>query len=427
MRSKLEMLQELVRFGVRNVGRNRRRSLITGTMIALAVTGVIFFKAYALGIERVMVNMAVEGLVGAIQLQREGYLQSADLGTLDLDLPEDGGILEKVALNANVQDVAPRLLFTGFLSNGDTSNMFFGLAIDPTKEPAVCPSGPGAKSRSGERAAFNALVAGGPLERSDEEAVLLTDTLARALAVSVGDNLVLLVRTRNGSMDSVDLTVKGLFHYDDPIGNQQFGVVPLLTAQRLLHMKGRVTAIALSVVDRAQLEATAQQLQASLKELTPAVVATPWQLLAPYYNDVAGLQEGMLNIVFFVVLLIVLAGVVNTMMMSTMERKREIGTLMAMGFRRWAINALFIIEALWLSLFGTLAGLVLGIVLVQVARKTGINFAIPAGGTVMTYPELRMASIWVAMVGAFVSALLASLLPAYRASRLQPIEALRSD
>jgi len=413
--------------GVRNVGRNRRRSLITGAMIALAVVAVVFFKAYALGIERVLVNMAVEGLTGALQVQRGGYFESQDSGPLDLDLPQDTGLLEKVRSVPNVRAVSPRLLFTGLINNGDTSNMFVGLGVDPLTEPTVCASGPGLTGLDAKGTGFNQLVAGEPLSKPDEDAVMLTDALAKSLKVKVGDSLVLLARTKAGSMDSVDLTVKGIFQFSDPLGNKQFGVLPLKVAQRLLHMTDRATAFGVSVIDRSALETTAQSIRETLANEEPKSAVFVWSTLAPYYRDVVILQDGMLNIVSFVVLVLVLAGIVNTMMMSTFERKREIGTLMSMGFRRWAIVVLFVIEAIWLAVISGLVGMAVGVGIVELTHLTGIPFAIPGGGSILTFPDWRYQTLGLAIVGAVITALLAALVPSYRASRLRPIDALRSD
>lgn len=428
MQSNSSMFFELLRLGVRNVGRNRRRSLITGSMIAIAVTGIIFFRGYALGIERVLVDIAVEGLVGALQVQRVGYFDSQDLGPLDLDLPEDAEVTKQLLAIDNVAAVAPRVVFTGLISNGDESTMFVGLGIDPKAEPAVSPLSPGAqRSEQAQGRGINRLVEGAALSEVDENSVVLTDALATALKVKIGDSLVLLARTRNGSMDSVDLNVKGIFHYDEPLGNRQFGVIPLAVAQRLLHMEHRATAFTISVNDRQLLDATVAAVRDALSTREPAVAVFSWAQLAPYYRDVANLQSAMLDIIFFVVALIVLAGIANTMMMSTFERKREIGTLMSMGFRRKAIMVLFIIESVWLAALGALFGALFGVALVLLTHSTGIDFAIPAGGVVMTRPELRFSNMAVAVIGAMVCAMIAALLPAYRASRLKPIEALRSD
>lgn len=427
MRAALSMLPELARMGVRNVGRNLRRSLITGAMIAVAVTGVVFFKGYALGIEKALVDMAVEGITGAMQVQRRGYIDSQDLGPLDLDLPDDQTIARALSAVPNVKAVAPRVLFTGFISNGDTSTMFVGLGIDPEKEIQVCPSGPGLTTRTSGGDGYNRLVDGQPLTSRDEESVVLTQALATGLKVKIGDSLTLVARTQGGSTDSVDLTVKGVFQFDDPLGNKQFGVLPLAVAQKLLHMKSRATAFGVSVTDQAQLQQTAKHVSQALAGATPELAVFSWDTLAPYYRDVATLQDGMLDVVFLVVVLIVLAGVINTMMMSTFERKREIGTLMSMGFRRWAIVTLFVVESIWLAALSAVIGVVVGVTLVLLTHSTGIAFSIPAGGSILTHPQWRPQDALVALAGAILTAACAAMFPAYRASRLKPIDALRAD
>jgi putative ABC transport system permease protein len=411
--------------GLRNVGRNRRRSLIAGSMIALAVAGVVFFKGYTTGIERMMLDGAVSSLNGAFQVQRQGYAEAQDLAPLDLDLPEGQGVEALVLAHPNVKAISPRLRFTGLVGNGDTSALFVGIALDPERERDVCPLGLGTHPADG--AALNALVSGAPLSKDDEEGIVLATDLARGLGLEAGDPVTLQARTRAGSIEALEAHVRGVFRFDDPMNDKLLALVPLRLAQRLVHMPGRVTAFAVAVRDLGALDATVAALRAPLSSRSPAMGAHPWMELAPYLRDVIELQAGLFRAVLVVVVALVVAGVVNTMTMSVLERRREIGTLVAMGFPRRAILLLFLVEAAWLGALSAAAGVGMGIVSVAVARRAGIGFAIPSGARLLVYPEVHPAHLALAVAVALGGALVASVLPALRAARLRPIDALRTD
>lgn len=413
---------DLIRMGLRNVGRNRRRSLLTGAMVAVAVGSVVFFKGYTLGIERMMVSGAIDSWTGALQVQREGYAEAQDFAPLHLDLPAQGSATATLLSSPNVKGVAPRLRFTGVLAGSDGTATFLGLGMDAAAEHVVCSLGMGSQSKAGS---LNALVDGQALGNSDEGVVVAVG-LAEGLGLKVGDPVTLQVRTKAGSMDTTDSVVRGIFRLDDPMSNKLLVLVPLELSQRLLHMQGRATTLVVGLHDTEMLDQAVSDLQAALKANDPPVRALSWMEIVPFLRDTVELQRNTFHVVLVVVVLLVLVGVVNTVMMSVLERRREIGTLMAMGFRRGAILGLFLIESFGLGLLAAAIGGAVGSVLVLTTRLTGIGFSIPGGASVLVYPELRLAHLGVAIAAALGGAVLAALAPAWKASRMQPIEALRS-
>jgi putative ABC transport system permease protein len=137
-------------------------------------------------------------------------------------------------------------------------------------------------------------------------------------------------------------------------------------------------------------------------------------------------QNAVLGVLLFIVFGLVLTGVVNAMLMSVFERTREIGTLMSMGFSRTRVASLFLCEALSLGLIAAVAGAVLGLAITAWAHHHGIPFRVPGVGVVENRPVLAAPFALVAVAGAVCGALVGGLWPAWRASRLQPVEALSS-
>ncbi len=398
--------------------------MLAGATVALGVTAILFSQAYIDGLQVLIRQFVIEARNGAMQVERRGYAESQDLAPLDLDVPADATFEARLRAVPGVQELAPRIHFVGFVSNGDSSTLFSGVAIDPERERRVCPRGPGAPPISSP----NGLgLYGGPGFRTgDEQSVIVASELAKAMKVKAGQTLTLLVETRSGSMDAIDVTVVGFYNFTDPMENKHTLVVPIQVAQRVLHMQGRAISYAISVVDQGAIPAVADRMREALKGTVPPLEVQTWADLSPYYRDVITLQNDVLRVVIGIVFILVIAGVVNTMLMSVFERTREIGTLMAMGFRRKKILTMFLFESLLLCAFAAVVGAGVGIALIAYTHQRGVPFYIPAVGEILNRPTLEPRYILVACVGASLAGIAGGMFPAYRASRMKPIEALRS-
>ncbi len=416
---------DILRLGARNVLRNRRRSAFTASMIAVGVAAIVFFRAYIAGLGDMMLSQVVENVVGALQVERVGYADAVDLAPLDLDLPQDPVLLESLRATPGVRGVTPRLRFGALLFHGEASTVVAGLGLDPEGEKRVCPKGIGAGAEDRDASGEVYGVTGAGLQRLDEEGIVVGVDLARGLGIEVGDTVTLLAQTQKSSTDAVDAKVVGLFRTGDAEANKRMVAVPLPLAQRLLHMPDRVTSFVLAA-PRQEIAGIAERLRPGLLARAEPTTVRTWEDLAPYYRDVLGLQNDLMRLVTVLFFVLVLAGVVNTMTMAAFERQREVGTLLALGFRRRAILWMFLVESAVLGIAAGVVGAGLGVGVVALTRAVGLPFFVPGVGTVTNHPALDTAYVVLAPAAALAGAALASLLPAWRASRLQPVEALRA-
>src|SRR5215218_2865811 len=161
----------LVPIALRNIGRKRQRSLLTGSIVAIGVVVLLFSKGYIAGLHQLMYEMIVEMNDGALEVEPEGYLASRDVAPLWLNLPSEGDLLEQVRATPGVRAVSPRLRFTGLLTSEATSSGFFGIAVDPALDRQVCPRGPAAGPR--RDGSFVGLASGEGFQSSDEHSVVL--------------------------------------------------------------------------------------------------------------------------------------------------------------------------------------------------------------------------------------------------------------
>ncbi len=410
---------ETTRLAARNLVRNRRRSLLAGATVIVGVAAILFCKAYVDGLERLILDFVIDAREGAMQVQRTGYGASRDLAPLSLDLPATGELAARIAAAPGVSAAAPRLRFVGLLSNGAATTGLAGLGVDPAAEAAVCPRGPGARGGP---------VDGPGLTAADADEVVIGQGLADSLHLRVGSSVTLMAQTRGGSLDTADVVVAGVYHFPDPIEDKHLAVIPLAVAQRLVHMEGRATTFAVATRARgtAAIDAAATALRAALVGVEPAVELHPWHELSPYLRDVMSMEGELMGVIVIVVFMLVVAGIVNTVLMSVLERTREIGTLMALGLRRRGVLRLFVSESLLLAVAAALVGVAAGAALVALLGKDGLAFDLPGAGIVRVFPRFAPRYIAWALLAAIGGGVLGGLVPARRAARLRPVEALRS-
>ncbi len=306
--------------------------------------------------------------------------------------------------------VAARLSFVGLASHGERTISFIGEGIEPERE----------------RTLSSALVVdrGESLQALDDKAVLVGEGLARALAVDVGERLTLLVTTAGGSVNAVEVDVAGIFYTATKAYDDRALRLPLATAQALMRSQ-KVSRLIGVLPDSAEAMPAVASLRRDLAG--DPVDVRHWNELADFYNKTVQLFSSQLAVVRAVIVAIVLLSVSNTLARNVMERTAEIGTMMALGRTRAAVARLFLGEGLVLGLFCGLLGVVVGGALAALLNVVGIPMPPPPGmargfiGGIAFTPGI----VGVALALALATSVVASLLPALRASRLNIVDALR--
>jgi putative ABC transport system permease protein len=418
-------MSRLPRLAARNVARNRRRSRVTLAAILVGVAAAVLLRGMNGGFVDFMIRDVVETRTGALQIHRAGYLDSNEGMPLELNMSAGPEFIERIRAVPGVTAVAGRIQFGGLVTNGLSQTMFVGRAIDPVAEKQVCP-----------RSGTDVVAGGAPLTAGDPGAASLGDELGRSFnAAPPGSppadpsspafhEVTLSSTSPQGRANSLSVRVTGLTRSAMLFENKRVVTLPLQTAQELLGMKGRVTEYAVAVRDLGELDAVAQRLR---EALGPEYEVHTWRAIQPFYSDIIRIQRFLIGLISFVLYAIVLTGIANTMLMSVYERVREIGTLLAVGLRRRQILALFLIEAAVLGVVGAAIGALVGRGLVALLAWKGIHLQISSGAIdTILRPQVEPAYIAGVAVLAVVGAVLSAAYPAHKASRMNPVDALRA-
>lgn len=395
---------------LRNVIRQRRRSAMAVSAVCFGVVAILLAGGFIEWIYEAMREYTIHSHLGHAQIVRAGYLDSGMSDPYAYLLPQTSDDRSAIERMPHVITVAPRLTFSGLISHGDATLSFVADGVDPEKEVLL--------SRTLQ------ITRGEGLSSEDPRGIIIGNGLAANLGVTVGDQVVLVANTASGGINAVECRVRGLFETVTKAYDDMALRLPLPVAHQLLKVSGAHRWMVL-LDDTARTNSLVSQIQKHLTGKKLEVVA--WSQLADFYNKTVVLFSKQVNVMKFIIAIIIVLSISNTLMMSVMERTSEIGTSMALGYSRKDILKLFVTEGALLGILGGSSGLVLGLVLARVISAIGIPMPPPPGmawgftGEILVTWRLTLDALSLA----FGTTLLASVYPAWKASRMLIVDALR--
>lgn len=403
-------MYSLLSIALRNVLRNKRRTLITLIALMIGVSVMVGIRGTLNGLHRMTIDNVTLAQTGAVQVHRKGYMANVLSSPLNLDMPADDLFLKKILAAPHVTSVSPRIIFGGMINLNDQTLFSAMMASDPAREFATLPL------RKALIEGDNGAFASGKAV----DGLVVTRDLAKALGKLTGQ-VAVLAPDKDGALSGEDARIVGTMNLTGP-GERKIALVPLAMAQRLLKMEGRATEIAVAIDDVTFAAQVAADLQ---RRLGPEYEVQTWDEVATFFKDMIFRQNFVLSLVAAVFMILMLLGVANTMLMSVLERTREIGTMMAIGVRRGKILALFLFEAAAIGLLGGFIGSGVGVAVVLWLNHRGIEMT-PPGSNIpfMLRPYVTPAYLGQIALLACAGAIVFALYPAWRASRLRPVTAL---
>ncbi len=400
------------RLATRNLRRNKQRTLVATLTVAFGIVAFLLAGGFIAWVFEQMREDTIHSQLGHIQIVRPGYFEKGIADPYAFLLPDRSSEQQVVEKIPGFKSLAPRLAFSGLISHGDTTIAFIGDGVDPELEKPI--------------SSQVVIVSGNDLASANESAVILGEGLAKSMGVKAGDVVVLLATAANGSASAVEVKVAGTFatttkDYDDSALR-----LPIQVARKLMKVRGATSWVVL--LDKTERTAEgAKQLAAELPADKFEIV--PWSLLADFYNKTVVLFSKQVSVVKFIIGLIIVLTISNTQMMSVLERTTEIGTSLAIGQRRNTVMRMFVAEGVLIGITGGVLGVVLGYVFAYFISAIGIPMPPPPGmargflGQILVVPQLAFDALILALVTTF----LASVMPAWKASRMNIVDALRHN
>lgn len=404
-----------LKLAIRNVLRNKRRSIITILAIGMGLMLVIFLRGLFSGMNKQMIDGFIKMQSGHLQIHAKGYNKKARFLPLNISIENPDKIINEIKDVPEINGIASRIRFGGLVSSGTDSFGVLGIGIDPKAEEKVS-------------IIMQKISQGNKLDNKDGY-TLIGKKLAEDLNLKVGSMLIIVSNTIYGAMNAVDLEVKGIIDSGSSQYDASVVIMNIKDAQRLLDMENKVTDLVISIKETNKTDTVLRSIQRKLANYN--VETQSWKEMGEGILRTQKLTRNFFTIIYLVVILVAAMGVINTMLMSIMERTREIGTLMAMGTTQKEVLILFLFEGLLLGMIGSFIGSLLGGGLIRYYAVFGISLKgtsatglqSTAGDTI--YAQFSWLGIIISFFVAQIITVFSAFYPAYLASKQEPVEALR--
>lgn len=404
----------------RNIIKNGRRSLTTVLAIALGYAAINLFQGYVHNTYQGLTNAAIHGEgLGHLTIFKKGFLEQGKLNPekYQFSRTEVQRISEIINRLPEVELVTPRLSVTGIVSNGRNSTIFISEGLVPADDVAI----------RGDLTKYTSFK-GTYLTDREQTGVVVGSELAEMLNLKQGGDAVILSNTYSGMANALDVKVLGIYNTGISATNDKMVLMTYRHAQDLMDFQGAERLIVLlknGKTGKADASAAAAKIRRLLYDSGYAVEIKTWDELSVFYNQVKSLFDMIFLFIFSIVLVIVVMSVINAMSMSVMERTREIGTMRALGLKRYGVKLLFATEGVLLGILGSAAGGIIFFIVYTIITMTHPTYIPPASSNpVPLHVDLMWPVLLQSMFFMAVLSMLAAFVPARRSARMTIVDAL---
>lgn len=409
------------RIGWRNLGRNRKRTILTALGLAVGYIAVVFMVGWAEGITVELIENATSLVSGQIEIHDADYRPERSLydtigGREGTDVQ---ALLREITVDASVVVAAPRAYAGGLVSSGEATSAGSLMGIDPEREVVLT--------------RFLDPLAAGRLPTAGANELVVGEEMAQQLAVGVGDELVVVASGADGSLANDLYTVAGIYRTGLVEFDASTAVMPITDLQTLVVLDpGRIHEIAVATTDPLAAGETADRLAAALGATDRGIAVAPWPELNPVLAEYVALADSLYWIFIVVIFTIASFGIANTMLMATFERRREFAVMLALGSSPGSIVGSVLYEALAIGFVSLALGAVVTTPLMiwfytAPPSLEWLYGNVTLQGALLT-PTLRVGvnvTAWTwATIGLMLTALVAAFYPAVRAARVPPADTL---
>jgi len=408
----------LFKIAFRNLLRYKRRTLLTASLVTIGVVFVLLFISISSSFKNMMVGQMTDSMLGHLEVHRKGYLASIDNLPLNLNLKLQAyqkleGILKQ---QSEVEAFSPRIKFGGMFSTFvETTNIRLN-GVYPDLELKTVPLLPSRLTNGTKKT----------LEKGE---IWIPELMSKSMKVNLGDTVVVIATNKDGSVNGKQFKVAGVLESVTGPGGRD-GYIHIEDAMDVLRMEEmEVSEVAIRLKNFGQLHPFSDKLERLLsgevnKQGKPIYEVHTWEKLSPFYN-IARMIDLMAFFIKLMLIAVVLVSIMNVMIMAVYERIREIGTIAAIGTLPGKILSMFVLEGLFLGTMGALAGDLIGVIIILILNRVGITFDFGREtGLVLSTTIAPFDVLMISIIVIFIS-VVASLQPAFKASRMEPIKALR--
>ena len=415
-------MKNIFKIALRNLLRYKRRTLLTSLLIILGVVMVVVFSGISKSFKDMMIGTITDSMLGHMQIHKRGYVSSIDNMPLHLNLNENQIKKLTSILDENEKAIEAytfRIKFVAMLSNYEQTTNIRLTAVNPEMENKASP------------ALVDRIIdfSGKADEFIKPGKLIVPENLANGLKLKIDQEVVLVANNKDGSVNGMSFTIAGIMTgLTGPSGRD--GYIHLDDAKELLRIYDpEISEIAIRLKNGDHLKNVSTKLIQNLQGITnkegkPVFELHTWDRLSPF-STIATIVDLLIYVVKIILISIVLISILNVMMMSVFERVSEIGTISAIGTLPSKILWLFVAEGFLLGLISAVVGniiSVLGLFLINLAE---FHFSFGRMKNILLTTSISVNELVMVSIIVIIISVVSSLQPAYKASKMEPVDALR--
>ncbi len=403
------------KIALRNLIRSKRRTIFTLISISAGLAMILWLQCILAGRNKNMIDSITSKHTGHLQVYRSNYLEDRLIqNSFDLSLEN---LLKLLPIGSSA---APRVYLPALISSGENSFPIYLQGIDPLAEPQVTQN-------------KVILSQGDYLEPELDPAcpsrqIYIGAALAKSLAIHLNSKVVLMAQAADGTLGNDLFRVKGI--YSLPGADKTVAYSPLACVTKLGAIRG-IHEWAIRIRHEEEMDTIRKHLES---HLDPGVVSTTWRETLPQVAGMVRYNDATLLMVSSMLFMIISVGIVNTLLMSVFERTREFGVMIALGTTPFQIQKVVLAESLMIGILSSILGVAAGSLIIVYHQWKGFDLTPFLGPETSTenfkfdwviYPLFRLSSFFKLLGGVLTLVVTAGLYPAYRASKLSAVEAMR--
>lgn len=339
----------MLKLAIKNLFRNRWRTALTLGGIAVAVALMVWSHCLMDGMRAQMIAGATGVNLGQAQIHTSGYIERPSIYE---HFADEGELFSQLESLSGVKGVAPRVHVFGLIGHETESVVAAISGINPVREAQV--------TSIHEGIVEGRWLSDVPQPSTEPREVVLGKMLADQLSVSPGDELVLFASAADGSLGNELLVVSGVFRSGNSVLDRTGVMMHIADVQYFAALDGRFHEIAVGSDDFENAGSLVEAINGFLSLEENELVARSWQQLAPEVGNMLEMNDAGTWFMYFFIYIIVALGIVNTQRMSTLERYREFGVLLALGLRQGSLGFMIFLETMLLTLLGAAIGVAVG-------------------------------------------------------------------
>ena len=396
----------ILKIAWRNIWRNKKRSITIILAICFGMWAGILMLGFMQGMLDQMISTSINTRLSHIQIHHPEYKKDEDL-KYNIQKQING------LKNPQIDGITERLLINGMISTSYSNRGIKIVGLIPKKEQKIINIKDYIKT-------------GEYLNEKRRNQIILSDKLAKKLNIKLRSKTILNFQDLNGDISSAAFRVVGLFNTNNALIDEQVVFVHLNDLSPLVSPTKIINEILIKLKDNKNLETVL----ADIKIQNPSLLVESWKEIDPYLKIALESNQQQFAIFVAIIMIALGFGILNTMLMSVLERIKEIGTLLSIGMRQYKIFSMVILETLCLAIFSGLIGLFLSVISINYFSETGLDLSMVSEGLAMfglgrfIFPVVDLNTYIMFLLFVIFTAVISAIYPAIKAIRLKPSEAL---